>query len=141
MQVISVRGRIVALLASFILVAYVLRMNISVAAKFMMPELTPGSPHLTVPQVLTNLIEYGMDPYEASAAPRFWPLQENYSLEIESRVSHKVTEGLAAMGVSVKPLLMNEFHMGSFQICWRDPKMGRMNASADPRRCGKADGV
>jgi MFS transporter, ACS family, glucarate transporter len=35
----AIRYRIVALLAAFSLVAYVLRMNISVAAKFMMPDL------------------------------------------------------------------------------------------------------
>jgi gamma-glutamyltranspeptidase/glutathione hydrolase len=102
---------------------------------------TPGSPHLTVPQVLTNLLEYGMDPYEAAAAPRFWPLRENYTLEVEARIAPKTIEGLTKLGISVKPIQMNEFHMGSFQISWRDPKTGKMNASADPRRCGKADGV
>lgn len=102
---------------------------------------TPGSPHLTVPQVLANILEYGMEPYQASAAPRFWPLHENYSLEIESRFAPKVVDGLAKMGIAVKPLQMHDFHMGSFQICWRDSKTGKMNASADPRRCGKADGI
>jgi gamma-glutamyltranspeptidase/glutathione hydrolase len=101
---------------------------------------TPGSPHLTVPQVLTNILEFGMEPDEAAAAPRFWPLRDNYSLEIESRVSPKLTAGLARLGVTVKPLQMHDFHMGSFQISWRDPKTGKLNASADPRRCGKADG-
>jgi gamma-glutamyltranspeptidase/glutathione hydrolase len=102
---------------------------------------TPGTPHYTVPQVLANLLEFGMDPYEASAAPRFWPLHENYTLEIESRVSRSLAGGMAKLGVAVKPLQMHDFHMGSFQISWRDPKTGRLNASADPRRCGKADGV
>ena len=102
---------------------------------------TPGTPHYTVPQVLANLLEFGMDPYEASAAPRFWPLHENYTLEIESRVSPSLAGGMAKLGVAVKPLQMHDFHMGSFQISWRDPKTGRLNASADPRRCGKADGV
>lgn len=102
---------------------------------------TPGSPHLTVPQVLTNILEFGMEPYEASAAPRFWPLHENYSLELESRYSPKLAEGMAKLGILLKPLQMHDFHMGSFQISWRDAKTGRLNASADPRRCGKADGV
>ncbi len=102
---------------------------------------TPGTPHLTVPQVLTNILEFGMEPYEASAAPRFWPMHENLSVEIESRYSPKLAEGLAKLGVVLKPLQMHDFHMGSFQISWRDPKTGRMSASADPRRCGKADGI
>jgi len=102
---------------------------------------TPGTPHYTVPQVLANILEFGMEPYEASAAPRFWPLHENYTLEIESRVAPSLASGMAKLGVTVKPLQMHDFHMGSFQISWRDPKTGRLNASADPRRCGKADGV
>jgi gamma-glutamyltranspeptidase/glutathione hydrolase len=102
---------------------------------------TPGTPHYTVPQVLANLLEFGMEPYEASAAPRFWPLHENCTLEIESRVVPALAGGMARLGVAVKPLQMNDFHMGSFQISWRDSKTGKMNASADPRRCGKADGI
>jgi gamma-glutamyltranspeptidase/glutathione hydrolase len=102
---------------------------------------TPGTPHLTVPQVLANILEFGMDPYEAAAAPRFWPLHENYSLEIEARVAPEMAAGLARLGIGMKPMQMNEFHMGSFQISWRDPKTGALNASADPRRCGKADGI
>jgi len=102
---------------------------------------TPGTPNLTVPQVLANLLEFNMEPYEASAAPRFWPMQNNYSLEIESRISPEVVSGLAKLGVAVKPMQMHEMKMGSFQICWRDLKTGKLNASADPRRCGKADGV
>ena len=102
---------------------------------------TPGTPHLTVPQVLANILEFGMDPYEAAAAPRFWPLHENYSLEIEARVAPEMAAGLARLGIAMKPMQMNEFHMGSFQISWRDPKTGALNASADPRRCGKADGI
>ena len=102
---------------------------------------TPGTPHLTVPQMLTNILEFGMDPYEASAAPRFWPLRENYSVEIESRVAPNLTPGLARLGIAVKPLQMHDFHFGSFQVSWRDPKTGGLNASADPRRCGKADGI
>jgi len=91
--------------------------------------------------MLTNILEFGMDPYEASAAPRFWPLRENYSVEIESRVAPNLTPGLARLGIAVKPLQMHDFHFGSFQVSWRDPKTGGLNASADPRRCGKADGI
>jgi gamma-glutamyltranspeptidase/glutathione hydrolase len=102
---------------------------------------TPGTPHFTVPQVLANLLEFGMEPYEASAAPRFWPMHENCTVEIESRIGPNLASGMAKLGVAVKPLQMHDFHMGSFQISWRDPKSGKMNASADPRRCGKADGI
>lgn len=57
--VISVRHRIVALLAAFSLVAYVLRMNISIAAKFMMPEL--GLTQIQMGQVFSAfMVGYAM---------------------------------------------------------------------------------
>jgi hypothetical protein len=34
---------------------------------------------------VTNILEFGMEPYEASAAPRFWPLRDNFTPKIESR--------------------------------------------------------
>jgi gamma-glutamyltranspeptidase/glutathione hydrolase len=82
-----------------------------------------------------------MDPYEASLAPRFWPLRDNFVLEVESRLPTSVTQGLAKMGVTVQPMSPYEWHTGSFQICWRDASTGRVNASTDPRRAGWADGL
>jgi gamma-glutamyltranspeptidase/glutathione hydrolase len=102
---------------------------------------TPGTPNYTVPQVLANLLEFNMEPYEATCAPRFWPLQNNYTLEIESRLAPGVSAGMAKLGVAIKPMEMHAVRTGSFQVCWRDPKSGKLNASADPRRCGKADGI
>jgi gamma-glutamyltranspeptidase/glutathione hydrolase len=102
---------------------------------------TPGTPNRTVPQVLANILLFGMDPYEASLAPRCWPLDDGYGLSVESRLPAEVVTGLARKGIQVKPLAPYEWRTGSFQICWRDRTTGRLNASTDPRRAGWADGI
>ena len=102
---------------------------------------TPGEPVLTVPQVLWNIIGLNMDPYEASVVPRMWPLQDDYSVSVESRIAPQVLSDLTKMGILVNPSSAYDFHFGSFQICWRDEKTGLLNSSADPRRCGKAAGT
>ncbi len=102
---------------------------------------TPGAPHRTVPQVLAHILLFGMDPYEASLAPRCWPLRDNFVLEVESRLPETVVTGLAKKGIAVQPMSPYEWHTGSFQICWRDGATGRCNASTDPRRAGWADGL
>jgi gamma-glutamyltranspeptidase / glutathione hydrolase len=101
---------------------------------------TPGAPHRTVPQVLAHVLLFGMDPYQATTVPRIWPLRDDYVLEVESRIPEDVVAGLARRGIQVRPLNRFEWHMGSFQVCWRDAD-GRLNASTDPRRAGWADGL
>ncbi len=99
---------------------------------------TPGRPHLTVPQVLHSILDFGMDPYEASVMPRLWPLGDDYTLEIESRISPEVVSDLARMGIQVKPLGTYHWSMGSFQICWKDHLTGTLKSIVDPRRVGQA---
>jgi gamma-glutamyltranspeptidase/glutathione hydrolase len=93
-----------------------------------------------MPQVLSSILDYGMDPYEAATQPRMDPLRDDYVLEIESRIPTDVVKDIAKMGIQIRPLPMFDYNMGSFQICWRDEKTGMMNSCADPRRAGKADG-
>jgi gamma-glutamyltranspeptidase / glutathione hydrolase len=101
---------------------------------------TPGEPFITVPQVLWNILDAGLDPAEAAEAPRLWPLQDDYTVEVESRVPGSVIAGLAQMGIRAKMLPPYDWHLGSFQICWRDEATQWLNSYADPRRAGKADG-
>ena len=101
---------------------------------------TPGNVHVTVPQVLSNILDYGMDPYEATVHPRMLPLRDDYVLEIESRLSPEMIAGLTRLGILIKPLAPYDYHKGSYQICWKDRDTGTMSASTDPRRCGKVDG-
>ncbi len=101
---------------------------------------TPGNVHITIPQVLSNILDFGMDPYEACCQPRMVELRDNYVLEIENRIPESVITDLVKMGISIKPGPMYDSHMGSYQICWRDEETGLMNSCADPRRAGIADG-
>jgi len=101
---------------------------------------TPGNVHCTIPQVLSNIIDYGKDPYEAVVLPRMLPMRPDYTIEMETRLSEKVLRDVVKLGAKLKPLPPFDFHMGSFQQAWRDPKTGSLSASSDPRRAGVADG-
>ena len=101
---------------------------------------TPGYPHILTLQVLANILEFGMDPYEASVAPRMYPLRDDHTLDIETRIPPEVVAGLAKLGVKVAGGQLYNWHMGSLQICWRDRESGGLRASADPRRAGMAGG-
>lgn len=100
---------------------------------------TPGNVHCTIPQVLANLIDFGMDPYQAIDAPRMLPLEDDYTLVIESRIPESTIAGMASLGIRIKPHLVYDWHMGSYQMCWRDAD-GTLNSTADPRRAGKSAG-
>jgi len=102
---------------------------------------TPGNVHCTVPQVLSRILDFGMEPYDAAVAPRMLPLRDDYVLEIESRLPEKVAVDLVKMGIKIKPLPTYDYHMGSFQMSWRDSKTGLLGSNVDPRRAGMAGGI
>jgi gamma-glutamyltranspeptidase/glutathione hydrolase len=101
---------------------------------------TPGNVHCTIPQVLANLLDFGLEPYDAIDMPRMLPLEDDYTLQIESRLPSATVAGMAKLGVRIKPLPDYDYHMGSFQMCWRDAETGSLHSTADPRRAGKAAG-
>jgi gamma-glutamyltranspeptidase/glutathione hydrolase len=84
------------------------------------------------------MLDYGMDPYAAEDQPRMLPLTDDYKLSVESRLPESVVAGMAKLGVLVDPLPAYDYHMGSYQMSWRDPD-GTLHACAGPRRAGKAD--
>src|SRR6266545_3849753 len=98
---------------------------------------SPGNVHCTVPQVLSNVLDYGMTPYDAEDAPRMLPLENDYKLSIESRIPAAVIDGLADLGVLVDPLPAYDYHMGTFQMSWLGDN-GTLYGSAGPRRAGEA---
>ena len=59
---------------------------------------SPGQPNITLPQVLSSILDFGMDPYEASVLPRMHPLADDYTLEVENRIPDSVVTDLARMG-------------------------------------------
>jgi gamma-glutamyltranspeptidase/glutathione hydrolase len=101
---------------------------------------SPGNVHCTVPQMLSNVLDYDFDPYEAADLPRMLPMHADYAIEIEARVPETTLEDLAKLGATLKPLPPYDFHMGSYQQVWRDPG-GLLNAATDPRRAGRAGGI
>jgi len=102
---------------------------------------TPGNVHCTVPQVLSYWANHGMAPYEAASAPRLLPLQDNGTLVVEDRVPDATQARLKDFGVTLRAVLPYDYHMGSFQMCFRDPETGELCTTADPRRCAVADGL
>ena len=65
----------------------------------------------------------------------------DYVLEIESRIPERVGADLMKMGIRIKPLPTYDYHMGSFQMSWRDPATGLLGSNVDPRRAGMAGGI
>lgn len=101
---------------------------------------TPGIPHVTVPQVLTSILENGLDPYAADDAPRMMPLADDYSVVVESRLPEHVVADVARMGILVRPMAPYQYQMGSFHMSWLDED-NLLNSSAGPRRAGLAGAI
>ena len=102
---------------------------------------TPGNVYYTVPQVLTNLLDFGMQPYAAIDAPRLQPMGENGSITVEDRISPETIKQLRASGAGVQVVPGYQWAMGAFQMCFRDATTGELCATTDPRRCGLASGL
>jgi gamma-glutamyltranspeptidase/glutathione hydrolase len=99
---------------------------------------SPGDCIFTVPQVLYSVLEYGWEPYHAIDSPRFWPLRDDWTLEVENRLPVDVVEGLKRMGIMPRPLGAYNWSMGSMQAVWKGGD--RYQGTADPRRLGEAMG-
>lgn len=102
---------------------------------------SPGNVHCTVPQMISNVLDYTYGPYEAAVLPRMLPMRDDNTIQIETRIPERVLRDLARIGAKLSPLPPYDFHMGSYQQAWRDPGTGLLNASTDPRRAGRAAGI
>ncbi len=102
---------------------------------------SPGNVHCTVPQVLSYLLDFALDPYAAIDAPRMLPMTENRGIVVEDRLRDGVVEDLHKLGVRVGVVPAYDYHMGSFSVIVRDETDGTYTALADPRRCAVADGL
>jgi gamma-glutamyltranspeptidase/glutathione hydrolase len=101
---------------------------------------TPGNVHCTIPQMLSTVLDYHKDPYDATVLPRMLPMHDDLTIEIENRIPASVLSELIKLGAKLKPLPPYDFHMGSFQQAWREPS-GSLAAGTDPRRAGMAGGI
>ena len=97
---------------------------------------TPGSPPQPVTEVLVNIIDYGMHPKDAAAAPRFWAFRGGErGVQIESRISDAVRKGMKKSGIAITDLGAYNWHTGSMQIIWMGDD-GKLHGATDPRRLG-----
>ncbi|MBL8266373.1 gamma-glutamyltransferase [Steroidobacter sp.] len=102
---------------------------------------SPGNVHCTVPQVLSYVLNCGLDAYSAVDAPRMLPMSEARQITIEDRISPETVRDLHKLGVRVAVTSGYDYHMGSFSVITRDAKTGAYTAIADPRRCAVAGGL
>jgi gamma-glutamyltranspeptidase / glutathione hydrolase len=99
-------------------------------------------------QILTNLIDFGMDPQVAVEAPRWWSfpgtdpatLDRALELRVEAEMSDATVRGLEAMGHRVvrrRPGIYD----GKVQLIVRHPQRGILIGASDPRGDGAAVAV
>lgn len=92
-------------------------------------------------QVLSNLVDYGMNPQTALDAPRFRvDRRGGIEMSIETGVPAKTRESLVAMGHDVRPEITFKPDFGSGDVIARDPETGVLWGAADPRKDGCAVG-
>ncbi|RYY24882.1 MAG: hypothetical protein EOP62_15495 [Sphingomonadales bacterium] len=102
---------------------------------------SPGNIFCTLPQVLTYLLDFRLDPHAAVDAPRMLPMSEGRAVVIEDRLEPGVVEDLHKLGVRLGVVAGYDYHMGSFSVIARNEADDSLTAIADPRRCAVADGI
>jgi gamma-glutamyltranspeptidase/glutathione hydrolase len=100
---------------------------------------TPGSFGIlqTTPQMLINVVEFGMAVQEAIEAPRARVYRDRL-VDVEGRVAPETRAALAARGHQVNVLEDWSWVVGGGQGIWRDPESRALQGGADPRRDGYA---
>ena len=100
---------------------------------------TPGSYGIlqTQPQMLLNLIEFGMNIQEAIEAPRVRAYRDRL-VDVEGRIPAETSEALRRRGHQVNVLDDWSWVVGGGQGLVRDRESGALMAGADPRRDGYA---
>jgi len=111
---------------------------------------TPGGDHQAQCnlQVLTNLIDFAMDPQAAVEAPRWWsfpgtdPATVNREIElrVEAEMPEDTVRGLEGLGHRVVRRRPGVYD-GKAQVIIRDPQRGVLMGASDPRGDGHAAGL
>jgi gamma-glutamyltranspeptidase/glutathione hydrolase len=90
-------------------------------------------------QVITNMVDFGMDPQQALNALRF--LVAGDGVALEEGLSLDVVHELQDLGHRVS--MVSGYHrvgMGGGQIIQRDPETGTLTGGSEPRKDGCAVG-
>jgi gamma-glutamyltranspeptidase/glutathione hydrolase len=100
---------------------------------------TPGSYGIlqTQPQMLLNVLEFGLNIQEAIEAPRVRVYRDRL-VDAEARIPAGTRDGLARRGHEVNVIDKWSWIVGGGQGITRDPESGALMAGADPRRDGYA---
>lgn len=86
-------------------------------------------------QVVTHMVDRGMDPQEALSAPRSFAIDG--VLQLEPTFAPEIAPALEAMGHVLKP---SHSPHGGGQAIWMDPETGALVGGSDPRKDGMALG-
>lgn len=102
---------------------------------------TPGGSRIpgTVTQIISNIIDFGMDMQEAIDAPRIY---QNYNdgLYMEGHMDPKTVYEMKLRGHHVIERGKYDYFFGGAQGVKIDTETGMLHGAADPRRDGKALG-
>jgi len=100
---------------------------------------TPGSFGIlqTTPQMLLNVIDFGMSVQEAIEAPRVRVYRDRL-VDVEGRIPPETRDALSARGHQVNLIEDWSWVVGGGQGILRDPESGALQGGADPRRDGYA---
>jgi gamma-glutamyltranspeptidase/glutathione hydrolase len=100
---------------------------------------TPGSYGIlqTQPQMLLNVLEFGLNLQEAIEAPRIRAYRDRL-VDAESRVAEATRAELGRRGHQINTIDDWSWVVGGGQGLARDPESGALMAGADPRRDGYA---
>jgi gamma-glutamyltranspeptidase / glutathione hydrolase len=109
---------------------------------------TPGSYGIlvTTVQVISNMIDFGLNVQDAIGAPRFRWADEAIDrlpaelLRVESRVPEATRQALTERGYALELLGAWSMRVGGVQAVLQDPGTGWLMGGADPRRNGYAVG-
>lgn len=108
------------------------------------PFMTLGSPGATriitaVAQIISNVIDHGMDIQQAIMAPRIFQMQSG-ALSVEGRVSINSYEALKAKGHQISVRGDYDLYFGGAHAVLMDYANNELHGGADPRRDGEAAG-
>ncbi|MBI4638782.1 MAG: gamma-glutamyltransferase [Candidatus Rokubacteria bacterium] len=107
--------------------------------RFLMSIGTPGSYGIlqTTPQMILNVLAFGMNIQEAIEAPRVRVYRDRL-VDVEARVPVGTRDELARRGHQVNVIDDWSWIVGGGQGITRDPESGALQGGADPRRDGYA---
>ena len=90
-------------------------------------------------QVITSLLDWGLNPQEAAEKPR-WAWQGGLCLDMEARFPQETAGGLGRLGHEVNPI-PPWGGSGAVQVVMVHPESGSLIAGSDPRCDGCAIGL